>query len=84
MSTVLANNKWIVIDDSDPKIKAYDALKIASTKLGLAGYGTSDAIEDLQLAMSDVLSGDITVEEAMGLLHFGHIEYTLQLARRGR
>ena len=84
MATIVCGSERIEVPDDDPRIRAYDALNIAATKIGRAGYNTSQEIKDLQEAMPDVLEGIITPEEAMAMLHYGGTGYLLEQARKAQ
>lgn len=81
MARIFINGNFEEWADDDPRVRANRALNIAAHKIGAAGYNTSNEIKDLQEAMSDVLSGEITPEEAMALLHYGDTGYLLNKVR---
>lgn len=72
----------IEIPDSDPRIQAHRALRIAAERMGAneykargkyLGFRPSQAMLDVIKAMPLVLKGDITPDEAMNLLQRGDV-----------
>lgn len=72
---------------NDPKARAYKALRIAAERIGAnnyragvynprqrGGYSITDAHKDVIEAMRDVLSGAMSPNDAMALLHRSDVE----------
>lgn len=79
MATVVTKNGREEISDSDPKMQAYNALRIASNRIGFNNYVpgyyfyVTDGHRDVIDAMNDVLCGHISPDEAMSLLQRGDV-----------
>ncbi len=73
MATVHTPFEVLEIDDSDPRIRAHDALQKAAERMQRSMHGKKSATctpehREVVATMSLVLSGKVTPEQAMSLL----------------